>query len=49
MREDWPYDRGRVGASESGFFPLSSDGTDINMAINITDPNVGPRPLIDPA
>ena len=49
MREDWPYDRGRVGASESGFFPLSSDGATIDMAINITDPNVGPRPLIDPA
>lgn len=49
MRQDWPYDRGRTGASESGFFPLSSGGTAIDMAINIADPGVAPRPLIEPA
>jgi hypothetical protein len=47
MREDWPHDHGRSGANESGFFPLSSDGAAIDMAINIADPNVAPRPLIE--
>ncbi len=49
MREDWPHDQGRSGASESGFFPLSSDGTAIDLAINIADPNVAPRPWLGPA
>lgn len=48
MREDWPHDRGRVGASESGFYPLTSDGTTIDMAINIADPYVAPRTLTEP-
>jgi hypothetical protein len=49
MREDWPHERGRFGASESGFYPLSSDGVAIDMAINISDPNVAPRPWHAPA
>lgn len=49
MREEWPHDRGRAGANESAFFPLSSDGTAVDMAINIADPGVMPRPLFDPA
>jgi hypothetical protein len=48
IREDWPHDRGRTGASESAFFPLSSDGGTIDMAINIADPSITPRPLIAP-
>jgi hypothetical protein len=49
MREDWPHDQGRSGASESGFYPLSSDGVAIDMAINIADPNIAPRPWHEPA
>ena len=44
-RKDWPRDRGRIGASEGGFFPLSSDGVAIDMAISIADPGVPPRHL----
>lgn len=44
-RKDWPRDRGRIGASETGFFPLSSDGAGIFMAISIADPDVPPRHL----
>ena len=49
MREDWPHDQGRSGASESGFYPLRSDGAAIDMAINVADPNVLPRPWLAPA
>lgn len=49
IRDDWPYEHGRMGASESGFFPLSSDGLTIDMAINISDPNIAPRPQFEPA
>lgn len=45
-RNDWPHDHGRVGACESGFFPLSSDGVAVDMAITIADPKV---PLRRPA
>lgn len=33
---------GRVGASETGFFPLSSDGTAIDRAVGIADFDVPP-------
>ena len=49
IREDWPHEHGRFGASESGFYPLSSDGAAIDMAINVSDPNVAPRPWPEPA
>jgi hypothetical protein len=48
MRTDWAHDRGRIGACESGFFPLSSDGVAADMAITIEDPKVAPRRLTDP-
>lgn len=44
LREDRPYARGRTGASESGFFPLSSDGATVDMVLSIADPDVPPRP-----
>jgi hypothetical protein len=34
--------KGSVGANETGFFPLSSDGTRIDLAISLADPNVAP-------
>jgi hypothetical protein len=48
MRDDRPYDRGRSGASESGFFPLTSNGATVDMAINISDSGVMPRPVRNP-
>ncbi len=47
-REEWPHDGGRAGANESAFFPLSTDGAAVDMAINIADPSVMPRALFDP-
>lgn len=43
-KTDWVSPRGAVGASESGFFPLSSDGTAIDFAISVADNDIGPRP-----
>ncbi len=39
-RETWPRARSSIGASESGFFPLSSDGVAIDRAISFADPSV---------
>ena len=36
-KSDWRRPRGAIGASETGFFPLSSDGTAIDGAISIAD------------
>ena len=36
-RAGWSRPRGAVGASQTGFFPLSSDGTAIDGAISIAD------------
>lgn len=47
LRDDRPYDRGRVGACESGFFPLSSDGAMVDMVLSIADPGVPLRPRTD--
>lgn len=44
-RQGWPRDRGRIGASETGFFPLTSVGRSVDMAISIADPDVPPRHL----
>ncbi|HET6157441.1 MAG TPA: PAS domain-containing protein [Dongiaceae bacterium] len=46
-KSDWRDRRGAVGASETGFFPLSSDGTVIDYAINIADSDVRPH-RVDP-
>lgn len=43
-RSDWPRTRSKVGASECGFFPLSTDGRIIDRAISIADPGVQPHP-----
>ena len=39
----WRGAKGAVGASESGFFPLSTDGTNVDLAISIADPGVRPQ------
>lgn len=39
-KRNWRRPQGAVGASETGFFPLSSDGIAIDGAINIADPDV---------
>ncbi|HKP22777.1 MAG TPA: PAS domain-containing protein [Dongiaceae bacterium] len=36
--------KGAVGANETGFFPLSSDGVNVDLAISLADPNVPPYP-----
>jgi hypothetical protein len=36
--------KGLVGANETGFFPLSSDGTTVDLAISLADPNIRPLP-----
>jgi hypothetical protein len=36
--------KGAVGANETGFFPLSSDGLNVDLAICLADPNVRPYP-----
>ncbi len=42
-RRSWPRAQSRLGASETGFFPLSSDGAVIDRAISFADPSVTPR------
>lgn len=41
-KSDWRKPRGAVGASESGFFPLSSNGSAVDGAIGIADSEVPP-------
>jgi len=41
-KEAWLGAKGAVGANETGFFPLSSDGTTVDLAICLADPNVKP-------
>ena len=43
-KEDWQGSKGAVGANETGFFPLSSDGAKVDFAISLADPNVRPYP-----
>jgi hypothetical protein len=43
-KEEWRGATGAVGANETGFFPLSSDGTNVDLAISLADPNVRPHP-----
>jgi hypothetical protein len=35
--------RGAVGANETGFFPLSSGGKAVDLAISLADPNIRPH------
>ena len=39
-KRNWRRLHGAVGASETGFFPLSSDGIAIDGAINVADSDV---------
>jgi len=43
-KEDWQGAKGAVGANETGFFPLSSDGAKVDFAISLADPSVRPYP-----
>ena len=43
-KEDWKGAKGAVGANETGFFPLSSDGARVDFAISLADPGVRPYP-----
>ncbi len=47
-KEDWQGAKGAVGANETGFFPLSSNGMKVDFAIALADPNVSPHPLAKP-
>jgi len=42
---EWQGAKGAIGANETGFFPLSSDGARVDLAICLADPNVRPYPL----
>ena len=41
-KKEWRGSKGAVGASESGFFPLSTDGETVDLAISIADHDVRP-------
>ncbi len=41
-RKDWRRPRGAIGSSETGFFPLSSDGVEIDGAISLADCDARP-------
>jgi hypothetical protein len=41
---EWQGAKGAIGANETGFFPLSSDGARVDLAICLADPNVRPYP-----
>ena len=43
FKKDWHRPKGAIGANECGFFPLSSDGVRIDMAIDIADPGIPPH------
>jgi hypothetical protein len=43
-KTNWTGRRGSVGASETGFFPLSSNGDTIDFAISVADSDVRPYP-----
>jgi hypothetical protein len=44
-RGGWPRTRSKVGASESGFSPLGTDGGVVDGAISIADPGVPAHPV----
>jgi hypothetical protein len=41
---EWQGAKGAIGANETGFFPLSSDGARVDLAICLADPHVRPYP-----
>jgi hypothetical protein len=43
-KRDWGHRAGSVGASETGFFPLSSDGATVDLAISVADSDIVPYP-----
>jgi hypothetical protein len=43
-KAQWQGAKGAIGANETGFFPLSSDGARVDLAICLADPNVRPYP-----
>jgi hypothetical protein len=43
-KKEWRAAKGATGANETGFFPLSSDGTKIDLAISLADTDVRPYP-----
>lgn len=43
-KTEWGGRRGTVGANETGFFPLSSGGGTVDLAICLADPDVRPYP-----
>lgn len=43
-RSDWSRPTGGIGACQTGFFPLSSDGSTIDFVISIADSQVRPYP-----
>jgi hypothetical protein len=45
-KKEWRASKGATGANETGFFPLSSDGTKIDLAISLADPDVRPYPPV---
>jgi hypothetical protein len=47
-KEELGSAKGAVGANETGFFPLSSDGTTVDSAISLADPNIRPLPRTVP-
>jgi hypothetical protein len=44
--EEWRGAKGAVGANETGFFPLSSNGAKVDFAISLADPQVRPYPQL---
>jgi hypothetical protein len=44
FKSEWGDRPGRIGASETGFFPLSTDGSAVDLAISIADSDVAPYP-----
>jgi hypothetical protein len=44
FKKNWRGRQGAVGANETGFFPLSSDGKAVDLAVSLADPDVQPYP-----
>jgi hypothetical protein len=44
FKRDWRSRQGAVGACETGFFPLSSDGKTVDLTVSLADPDVRPYP-----
>jgi hypothetical protein len=44
FKKAWRARQGAIGASETGFCPLSGDGQTVNFAVSLADPDVEPYP-----